>query len=405
MFSPVWNYLKGYVIIKASGLSAGKFINMTSYYGIDLWDIKNDGKSYYIKADIKDADELKEISRRSGCRTEIIKYKGLPVLIRKVRKRKAYALGVLIFAVLLYFLSGFVWTVSVDGNYRVPTEDIKKFCEQNGIYPGALKKDINQTKAAEMIIANFKDISWASVSVKGTQAVISVAETIPETKIIDNSYACDIISDMDGIIENITVISGTPLVRTGDVVKKGDVLVSGRLEIKDGDEVKGEKYVKAEAYIRAQTVHKLTLEVNLNQKSKQYTGRSAKRVEIEFLGQKKEFGLDAGYNNYDKELFSDLSLKIGDYKVPFSVRVYNIKEYETVLERITQEQAAEKARDYLEAKEEELFGIESYVTDEKISGEIQGDSFIYTAILTVSQKIGSENPVEYNNDTLRGENN
>lgn len=118
MFSPVWNYLKGYVIIKASGLSAGKFINMTSYYGINLWDIKNDGKSYYIKADIKDADELKEISRRSGCRTEIIKYKGLPVLIKKVRKRKAYALGAFVFALLLYFLSGFVWTVSVDGNYR-----------------------------------------------------------------------------------------------------------------------------------------------------------------------------------------------------------------------------------------------------------------------------------------------
>ncbi len=405
MFSPVWNYLKGYVIIKASGLSAGKFINMTSYYGINLWDIKNDGKAYYIKADIKDADELKEISRKSGCRTEVIKYKGLPVLVRKIKKRKAYALGAFIFAVLLYFLSGFVWTVNVEGNYRVPTEEIKEFCQQNGIYPGALKKDIEQTKAAELIIANFKDISWASVSVKGTEALISVAETIPQTEIIDNSYSCDIISDMDGIIENITVISGTPLVRAGDVVKKGDVLVSGRLEIKDGDEVKGEKYVKAEAYIRAQTVHKLILKVNLNQKSKQYTGRSTKRLEIEFLGQKKELGFDAGYNNYDKELFSDLSLKIGDYKVPFSVKVYNINEYETVLEHITEDEAAEKARDYLEAKEEELFGIESYVTDEKISTDVDNDSFIYTAFITVSQKIGVENPVAYNNDTLRGENN
>ncbi len=75
------------------------------------------------------------------------------------------------------------------------------------------------------------------------------------------------------------------------------------------------------------------------------------------------------------------------------------------MERITQEQAEEKARDYLEAKEEELFGLESYVTDEKISGTVQGDSFIYTAILTVSQKIGIENQVEYNNDNLRGENN
>ncbi len=405
MFSPVWNYLKGYVIIKASGLSAGKFINMTSYYGINLWDIKNDGKAYYIKADIKDADELKEISRKSGCRTEVIKYKGLPVLIRKIKKRKAYALGAFIFAALLYFLSGFVWTVKVEGNYRVPAEDIKQFCRQNGIYPGALKKNIEQADAAELIIANFKDISWASVSVRGTEAVISVAETIPEVKIIDNSYACDIISDMDGIIENITVISGTPLVRAGDVVKKGDVLVSGRLEIKDGEEVKGEKYVKAEAYIRAQTVHKLILKVNLNQKIKQYTGRSTKKAEIWLLGKKIEIGFDTGYNNYDKELFSDFSLKIGDYKAPFSIKVYSINEYETVTKRITENQAEKKARDYLEAEEEELFGIESYVTDEKISGSVQKDSYVYTAFITVSQKIGVEDRAGYNNGTLRGENN
>ena len=91
--------------------------------------------------------------------------------------------------------------------------------------------------------------------------------------------------------------------------------------------------------------------------------------------------------------------------MPFSVRVYNINEYETVLEHITEDEAAEKARDYLEAKEEELFGIESYVTDEKISTDVDNDSFIYTAFITVSQKIGVENPVAYNNDTLRGENN
>ncbi len=405
MFSPVWNYLKGYVIIKASGLSAGKFINMTSYYGINLWDIKNDGKAYYIKADIKDADELKELSRKSGCRTEIIKYKGLPVLYRKIRKRKAYALGAFIFAFMLYFLSGFVWTVNVEGNYRVTSNEIKNFCRQNGIYPGVLKKNIDQRKAAEMIIAEFEDISWASVSIKGTEVLVSIAETIPETEIIDNSYTCDIISDIDGIIENITVISGTPMVRAGDVVKKGDVLVSGRLEIKDGDELKGERYVKAEAYIRAQTVHKIILQVNLNEKIKQYTGRSTKIIETEFFGVKKEFGLDTGYNNYDKELFSEISLKIGDYKAPFSLKVYNIKEYETVQKRISEEEASQKARDYLEEKEEELFGLESYVINENITNSAEKDSIIYTAVLTVSQKIGAENPVDYNNDTLRGENN
>ena len=66
MFLPIWNYLKGYVIIKASGLSAGKFINMAAYYGVDLWDIRNDGKNYFIKARMADVDELKEISRKSG---------------------------------------------------------------------------------------------------------------------------------------------------------------------------------------------------------------------------------------------------------------------------------------------------------------------------------------------------
>ncbi|MCJ7855880.1 sporulation protein YqfD [Lachnospiraceae bacterium NSJ-143] len=398
MFLPVWNYLKGYVIIKASGLSAGKFVNMAAFYGIDLWDIKNDGKSYYMKAELSAEDELREISRKSGSRTEIIKRRGFPCIAARLKKRKAYVLGAVFFIAAIYALSGFVWTVQVDGNYRVPTEDIRSFCRENGLFPGTVKKSVDTTVTADKLIASFEDISWAAVTVKGTKAVVSVSETIPETEIIDNSTPCDIISEYDGVIESITVINGTPKVRAGDVVKKGDILVSGCLEIKDGDEIKGERYVKSEAYIRAQTVHKVILEVNMTEKSKEYTGGVSKSFKIEAGDFSRELSLWQSPENYEKTVNRDFRLNIGEYHIPFGITVYDLKEYVLKDRTMTEEEARQKARDFLAAYEEEHFGMDAYIIKEETDGKVDGQSYRYTALITVSQKIGAEAECAQNNN-------
>lgn len=392
MFLPIWNYLKGYVIIKASGLSAGKFINMAAYYGVDLWDIRNDGKNYFIKARMADVDELKEISRKSGCRTEVIKYRGIPFLVKKYKKRRAFIFGCVFFIFYICSMSLFVWRVKVEGNYRVAREDIKNFCASQGLRAGVLKNDVDLNKISNDIIAQFGDIAWASVNIDGSEAIISISETIPETEIIDNSEPCDIISQYDGIIESIMVVEGTPTVSAGDIVKKGDMLVSGRLSFKDGEEEKGYTYVKSDAYIRARTVHRLSFSVDKRKNEKEYTGNSSISVYISLFGNEYGFGMPNNFENCDYKLRNDIGLSIGDYKIPFGLKIYNAEEYILKEALITKEEADIMAKDVLLTYGEENFGFDAYVISQDLNGSDEGDRVNYTAVLEVSHKIGQEVP-------------
>ncbi len=392
MFLPIWNYLKGYVIIKASGLSAGKFINMAAYYGVDLWDIRNDGKNYFIKARMADVDELKEISRKSGCRTEVIKYRGIPFLVKKYKKRRAFIFGCVFFIFYICSMSLFVWRVKVEGNYRVAGEDIKNFCASQGLRAGVLKNDVDLNKISNDIIAQFGDIAWASVNIDGSEAIISISETIPETEIIDNSEPCDIISQYDGIIESIMVAEGTPTVSAGDIVKKGDMLVSGRLSFKDGEEEKGYTYVKSDAYIRARTVHRLSFSVDKRKNEKEYTGNSSISVYISLFGNEYGFGMPNNFENCDYKLRNDIGLSIGDYKIPFGLKIYNAEEYILKEALITKEEADIMAKDVLLTYGEENFGFDAYVISQDLNGSDEGDRVNYTAVLEVSHKIGQEVP-------------
>ena len=54
MFWWLWNYLRGYVIIKVTGFSAERFINLAVLKGLRIWDIKYDAKGRIMKADTKD---------------------------------------------------------------------------------------------------------------------------------------------------------------------------------------------------------------------------------------------------------------------------------------------------------------------------------------------------------------
>ena len=404
MMLPVWNYLKGYVIIKASGLSAGKFINLSAFYGIELWDIRNDGRDYFMKADIRNADELKEISRKSGCRTEIIKKCGMPVLYENILHHKAYVAGAFMFVAVVYFLSSFVWNINFEGNYRVSTEDLKKFCAENGICEGVPIKSIDTLKSANKITAYFDDIAWSAVNKKGTNIFITVSETIDQGSVIDNENVCDIVSDVDGVIESITVISGTPFVRTGDVVKKGDMLVSGTLEIKDGDEIKAHKYVRAEAYIRAVSLKKIKFKVSRSETQKEYTSRESKGIYINLLNKEKYLAFPNDFKSSDSVKEYSFRPIIGSYALPFGFDIYRVKEYITKERMLSFEEIENKAEKFTASLADEDLSIGDYIIKETKNITKEKDFVLYDVCLTVSEQAGIEKDfVSEENLNIRGE--
>ena len=64
MFWQLWNYLSGYVIIRITGFSAERFINLALISGVRMWDIKYAGNERIMKVALKSLEIFRECAEK-----------------------------------------------------------------------------------------------------------------------------------------------------------------------------------------------------------------------------------------------------------------------------------------------------------------------------------------------------
>ena len=395
MFLTLWHYLRGYVIIRVSGFSVERFVNLAALRGIYIWDIKPNKNAVVMRVSPQGFKGLKECARKTKCRYKIIEKRGLPFMLDRCKHRKAYTAGVFLFVAVLYVLSSFIWTVSVTGNERISTEEILSFCSEGGLAAGKLKMTTDTKKISDGLILKFEDISWVAISTKGTKVTVTIVETIPKTEIVDRETPCSIISDKDCIIESISVSAGTPLVKAKDVVEKGDMLVSGTLSIKDMDTEVGKKYVRSVAKIKGRCVYTIKNTMPLTYINKVKTGNITTDKSVilgdyvlDFIAPRIKFDL---YDENEKDV---KEFKIGDYVLPFKILSTEYEEYVEEEKNRTEEEAeAEILGLLLKTKQDmELGGAQ--IINEETEFSLNNDILTSTTTLTVIEDIGQEQSIE-----------
>ncbi|MCD8239627.1 MAG: sporulation protein YqfD, partial [Clostridiales bacterium] len=261
MFLKIYYFLFGYMRVFAKGFSYPRLLNMLSFRGIYIWNIceEKGGISFFSGAE--NYEEIKALADRAGCAVMCEGERGLPVFLRKLKKKHMFCLGAAVFALSLLLITRFVWLVEAEGNLRVPTGEILEFCEGYGLSYGALKSKLDTNMIEREIKTEFEDISFVSVIIKGTRALITVSETIPFEENVTSTEPADIIAECDGVITRIVSTKGKPLVREGMSVLKGDILISTEEEIKAEQEVLGIKTVRAEGKVYGKTVDEYSFQL------------------------------------------------------------------------------------------------------------------------------------------------
>ena len=110
----VIRYIKGYLLIKVSGFSPERFMNLCSHHNIFLWDVENHGDYYLMKISLKGFYRLKGITRKTGTRVVITKRYGLPFLSVRIWKRRIFLFGLLGSLIFWIWMSGFIWAVEIE---------------------------------------------------------------------------------------------------------------------------------------------------------------------------------------------------------------------------------------------------------------------------------------------------
>lgn len=409
MFINIWNYLKGYVIIEISGFSIERFLNLAMNKNIKFENFKNNKNNINCKVSISDFKKLKPCAKKTKSKIKIIKKHGLPFFTFKNRKRKFFAFGIFVFIFMLYFLSSFIWSIQIIGNEQIDNNQILKFLAQNNFYIGTYKKNIKIKEIEKNIKNNFDEISWVSIQIKGTNAIIKISEAIKKLENIENDEPCNIIANNNGIIIDIVTRSGTPLVKEKDIFKAGDILVSSEILLKEGEDIKGSKFVHADADIKAKRWHNFVFEVPFNYYVKQYTGKSKKTFSLIAFNKNLSLNLikpKINFKNYDK-FTTRKQLKLGEnFYLPFILIKTEFKEYIPTQKKYSLNEAKLYAEKIIINKIIQEFDISTDIIEKNVVFEELKNKIIVKVYLTISENIVTKQkitPEQIERNTIQDE--
>lgn len=355
MLPAFWYYLRGYVMISVSGFAVERFLNMATYRQILFWDASYRGTAMQMKTSFTGLQDLQYCADKTGCTLTVLAYGGLPARLRRMHGHPIFFAGIFCFVIALYVLSSFVWVVKVEGNERLSAEDILQSCADYQLHPGAWKANLDPEALTQALLTQYSDIAWVSIRIEGTQATVSLAETIEAPEIIDKETPCDMVAAKDGVILEIATERGTPAVAVGDVVKAGDVLISSEIFVGVEGEEGHMESVAASGSVQARTWTKITEELSLTEEQKVYDAEE-KTNHILLVGDNLEIDWLRPHieGTYDVDAQAPQSLTIGDWRLPLSIVTQQYRPYTTTQVQRTEDEAKQALESICRQKAEGL---------------------------------------------------
>ena len=314
VMSKVSNNYKGTIEVEVQCLIPERIINLLWNKGVIIKNVRKVNIStvrFYIA--VRDYKHLEESANVTNSKIRITSRSGIYFFIIKVKKYLSLVIGSVLFLVLIYYMSTFIWSIEIETEKYLSPYEVRKYLMDLGVKPGIKKKDASVAKIEEEMKKR-EDIMWIRARVEGSKMKIKIAERKSPPIIEEDNSINNIISKMDGEVIRVYTISGTAVVKPGDLVKKGDTLINAE----QGKE--GSTYItKAEGDVIAKTFYEFNKSIKLKGSLKEPTGSSKEEKYISILGKKLYF------KKYNKDYKDFKSIEEGG-KFIKKVIYYELKE-------------------------------------------------------------------------------
>lgn len=387
MKSPVFAQLRGAVTIVVRGKSIELLVNELTQQGMQVWDVKPlPNGTVEMNIQLADFFKLRPLLKRTGCRLSVKRRSGLPFMLARLWKRKWFALGFTLFFAAVIALSSLVWDIEVEGNVKIPKEDVLIAARSEGLFPFQwIHRLPKQDELSKDLARKLPGISWVGVSRTGTKFTIQIVEaTKPkEQKLMNPRH---FISTSDAVVTRIYAERGQPQVKKNDRVRRGQILISG--------EQGGQKIV-AKGEVRGIVWHEYNIRAPLLRKQKVYTGDKKERGYL-------YFGKTAiqitGYGKVPFEKSHTMTtldpLTWRSFKLPIGWMSEKILETTYIEMAISEEKAKNEG---IEAAKRDImnkYGTNSTILSQKILHEKSENGKVYMKVhFEVDQDIVKELPI------------
>ena len=272
------NNITGYIKVQIKGRGIERLINKMLKEGIQVWDAKNMGTDvivFYMK--LQDVPELRNAVRNSGCKVSFLERKGGPFFALKLKKYSGLVVGVMMFFIIIFFLSNMIWNIKIEGASPAIEHQVKKELDNMNIKVGKLQFTVGdmediQKELSERVPA----ITWIGVQLEGTTFHFQVVEKKQPKKNSADLYA-NLVSAKRATIVQTIVERGQGMVEKHQVVNKGQILVSGFIGREDN-----QKFVGAKGKVMAEAWYKTSVEVPLETNLYVFNGDAKTKYSLSF---------------------------------------------------------------------------------------------------------------------------
>lgn len=271
-------YVNGNVTFVAENGFGERLINLCATNNITLWDFHKTEVGFQAVCNARDYKKVKEFSQKVNVEVSILRKKGLFFKANKYRKRWGLFGGVIAFFVVLFLSQCFVWEIEVTGNEKVPSGIVLSELKSLGIHRFSFIPSIDfRMKKQEALLA-MPQFSWLSINQNGCKLIVEVTERrVPP--VIKEDTPCNVVAARTGQIKYMEVYSGERQTNINYTVQKGDLIVKGIYAMPNGNIVKSH----ASAKVIAEVQFDKSLSLDMNQFSKEYTGKTKKRYYLDLF--------------------------------------------------------------------------------------------------------------------------
>ena len=277
----VITYMKGFVRISVGGKFVERFLNICKNRNIYVWDVKNRGEELmHLNMTINGFKNIRPVAFKSKTRVKILSRHGLPFLLHKHKRRKAFLISAVVSMIFLLYLTSYVWVIDVEGNEKVKKEEIIYALKENGFEIGSFRYGKDIATLQNKMMLSIEELSWIWVDIRGTRAVVQVKEKTPVPQIVDRHQPCNIVASTDGIITEINATYGEKIASIGDIVKKGELLIGGISNTK----YDGIHYLHSSGVVKARTWRSESKDFPLKKINFSQTGKIFSKKTINFFG-------------------------------------------------------------------------------------------------------------------------
>ena len=214
-------WLTGWVEFSIQGKKKGqaeRFLTLSARSGFCFWGMEPEGEGFRCRVRAVEYPELRSGARRCRVRLRVLRRRGLPFWQQKLCRRKGLALGGAVFCLLLWFLSGRFWIITVSGNEELPQSLLLSAAQEEGLFSGVARDSIDEKVLAAALMERFPEIGWVSVNTRNCQAEICLEEGIPKPEDQSGETPANILAAADGQILSIDAFDGVAMVKAGDTV-------------------------------------------------------------------------------------------------------------------------------------------------------------------------------------------